>query len=462
MPYENEFADKTSHIDIIKNPDVEEFLSKCRKDEDYNSLEIESLGKLFNKPVDCSFTRPNNIISIDGSDYESSVSEKFPSKKIGFLKIGVVLLKRDALIRNQKTSDFVDPFEVAKFRENNEAYSFVLPSTNILYDDCENVQESFRKALDEQFDRKRDNPNDPKSSLRETLFRMASYLKDCNSEEIKLDKCPNCEEKENIIIKKTDPEPRCPHCKKRLYITDILRIYEQVNDEISNKSALTRTMSVLERLLSFHYIRSIVESLPDSYVNHLENICFFIDGPLALFGEPAKFHTCFMKYLDELNQEMRKFNKSDILMIGIQKSGPMNDFIQLIKEHIGIGEIYCLTDDFIYKYVSFDYKKPASYTFGNETYYGQHFVYKNRKGSIFVFTIPYPYSEKSKASNFKNEKSNILNYKNIKIYTDLLDEFDCSLYPDSLVPTVLAHKYTAISLAPGSKVLDLLSKSKVL
>ena len=31
MPYENEFADKTSHVDIIKNPDVSEFLSKCHK-----------------------------------------------------------------------------------------------------------------------------------------------------------------------------------------------------------------------------------------------------------------------------------------------------------------------------------------------------------------------------------------------------------------------------------------------
>ncbi|WP_318661340.1 DNA double-strand break repair nuclease NurA [Treponema sp.] len=460
MPYENELADKTSHVDIIKNPDVSEFLSKCHKIE-YDTQEIETLGNLFTKPNDCNFPRPKNIISIDGSVYESSITEKFPSKKIGYIKIGVVLLKYDSLTQIQGTSNFVDPFEVASFKENNDAYSFVLPSTNIVYDNCDYVQESFRKALDEQFDKKRDNENDPKSSLRETLFKMASYLDGCNDTRIKLSKCPHCEQTENIVINKDDPAPKCPHCGKRLYITDVLRVWEQVKDETSNKSALNRTMSVIERLLSIHYIRTIVESLRDSYVNHLENICFFIDGPLALFGEPAKLHACFMKYLDELNQEMRKFNKSDILMIGIQKSGLINDFINLIKEHIGIGEIYCLTDDFINKYVNFE-KNPASDTFGKETYYGQHFVYKNKKGSVFVFTVPYPYAEKSKVSNFKNEKSNILNYKNIKIYTDLLDEFDCSLYPDSLIPTVLAHKYTAISLAPGSKVLDLLSRSKVL
>ena len=35
------------------------------------------------------------------------------------------------------------------------------------------------------------------------------------------------------------------------------------------------------------------------------------------------------------------------------------------------------------------------------------------------------------------------------------------MYENSLIPTILAHKYTAISLAPGSKVLDLLAKSNV-
>ena len=352
MPYENELADKTSHVDIIKNPDVTDFLSKCHKIE-YDTQEIESLGKLFTQPNDCNFPRPKNIISIDGSVYESSITEKFPSKKIGYIKIGVVLLKHDSLTQIQGTTNFIDPFEVASFKEHNDAYSFVLPSTNIVYDDCEYVQESFRKALDEQFDKKRDNENDPKSSLRETLFKMASYLDGCNETRIKLSKCPHCEQTENIFVYKEDDAAKCPHCGKRLYITDVLRVWEQVKDETSNKSALNRTMSVIERLLSIHYIRTIVESLRDSYVNHLENICFFIDGPLALFGEPAKLHACFMKYLDELNQEMRRFKKSDILMIGIQKTGLINDFINLIKEHIGKGEIYCLTDDFINKYVNF-------------------------------------------------------------------------------------------------------------
>ena len=140
MPYQNEFADKTSHIDIVQNPDVKDFLKKCHKIEDFDGDDISSSGKMFTVPVDNSFLKPNNIISIDGSFYEASRRREYPSQKIGFIKVGVVLLQGKSLSALQADSRFVDPYEVAKIKENNEAYSFVLPSTNIVYDDCEDVQ----------------------------------------------------------------------------------------------------------------------------------------------------------------------------------------------------------------------------------------------------------------------------------------------------------------------------------
>ena len=460
MPYQNEFADKTSHIDIVKNPDIKDFLERYHKIKEYQEEDIIVTKSLFSTPEDNNFHKPDNIISIDGSFYEASRKKEFPSQKIGFIKFGVVLLQYKSLAQLSNSSRFVDPFEVAKFKEKKAAYTFVLPSTNIVIDDCDDVQESFRAALEEQFDKLRDKEDDPNTSLKSTLFKMASYLDGCDSNRIMLSKCPCCKSNEGIYIYKNDATPKCPHCGKRLYLTDVLRVWEQVADVTSNQSALSRTMNVVERLLAIHYIRSIVESLKDSYANTLENLCFFIDGPLAVFGEPAKFHACFMKYLHELNQTMRKFNKSDILMVGIQKSGAINDYLNLIKDHINKGEVYCLTDEVRNKYVTFN-KNAASDFFGKETYFGQDFLYKNKKGNVFVFDVPYPFAEKSKEQNFKTEKSNIVNYKNIKVYTDLLDDFDCDLYENALIPTVLAHKYTAISMAPGSKVLDLLSKNKI-
>ena len=94
MPYQNELADKTSHIDIVKNPDIEEFLNKCHKIDYPDGERIQSLTSVFMTTPLSNFKKPKNIISIDGSFYESSVTEKFPSRKIGFIKIGVILLIR--------------------------------------------------------------------------------------------------------------------------------------------------------------------------------------------------------------------------------------------------------------------------------------------------------------------------------------------------------------------------------
>jgi len=459
MPYQNELADKTSHIDIVKNPDVEEFLNKCRKIDYPDGIGFHSLTSVFKTTPLSDFKKPKNIISIDGSYYESSVTEKFPSRKIGFIKIGVVLLKYNVLDNIGNDFSFVDPFEVAKFKENNDSYSIVLPSANVVYSDCSDVKDSFRNALEDQFDRLRTEKDNPETSLKTTLFKLASYLDGCSENKIKLSKCPSCGKNEEVYVYKNQIN-KCPHCNKPLYVTDVLRVWENVDGMNSSLSAITRTMNVLERLLAIHYIRTIVEKSKHSFVETLENICFFIDGPLAIFGEPAKLHSCIMKYLGEINIEMRSHGKSDIMMIGIQKSGAINDFLNLIKDSIPLNTIYCLDDSFRYKYINFGMKH-ANDTYGKETYFGQDFLYKSSTGKLFVFNVPYPWSTKSSDSNFANEKSNIRNYQNIGTYTSILNDFECQMYENSLIPTILAHKYTAISLAPGSKVLDLLAKSNV-
>ena len=127
MPYQNEYADKTSHIDIVQNPDVEEFLKKCHKIEDFNGEDISSASHLFSAPENNNYNKPDNIISIDGSFYEAIRKKEFPSQKIGFIKVGVVLLQGKSLSAISG-SKFVDPYAVARIKENNEAYSFVFCS----------------------------------------------------------------------------------------------------------------------------------------------------------------------------------------------------------------------------------------------------------------------------------------------------------------------------------------------
>ena len=133
---------------------------------------------------------------------------------------------------------------------------------------------------------------------------------------------------------------------------------------------------------------------------------------------------------------------------------------KLIENEITNNSIFCLTDVIRDKYINFNRNASAT-TFGNETYYGQDFIYKTPTGRLFVFNVPYPFDTKSDISFFKEEKSKLENYKNIDMYLKLINEFECDLYEGAVVPVALARKHTVISLKPGSQVLDLLTKSKL-
>jgi len=167
-----------------------------------------------------------------------------------------------------------------------------------------------------------------------------------------------------------------------------------------------------------------------------------------------------MRFLDDINAKMKRHNKNNIIILGLQKSGLVYDFLQMIGKSLDNSTIYCLEDDFRYKYISYD-RPPSASTFGSETYYGQDFLFKTQSGRTFVFNAPYPFRDKHNKDLFAVEKSKICNYHNIGAYTKLIEDFECDLYENAVVPIALAHKYTAISLEPGSKVLDLFSRSNV-
>ena len=105
----------------------------------------------------------------------------------------------------------------------------------------------------------------------------------------------------------------------------------------------------------------------------------------------------------ELNVTMEKYGKPKIMILGVIKNGNINDYFKLIENEITNNSIFCLTDVIRDKYINFNRNASAT-TFGNETYYGQDFIYKTPTGRLFVFNVPYPFDTKSDISFFKEEK----------------------------------------------------------
>ncbi len=463
MPYQGEFANKSSHRDIIKNPDVEAFLNEC----DYLKMPSEEEGQIlaaqYQEVENLEDVQlPEKIISVDGSFYESSLDERLPSTKIGYVKIGSILIDlteyRSLRVENTR---LVDPFRVAKLQDNHDALSFSLPSANIRWNNQKTVRDSFRAAVDTHLHglKTRFDPSDPSTSLRTTLFHLASRrgtYGTTDTGKILLHKCPNsdCDGTSIEVFDSFEPQ-YCPRCGIEVYASDCLRLWEHVTDYQSNTRAISVFMTVVEHLLPLHYMRYLTEQS----LAALSSLAFFVDGPLAIFDVAAWLIDPIMAYIAEVNDKLLAAGFPRLLVIGIQKSGQVVEHVNLIDKYIPPNRIFALNDEYRYKYILFD-REPSEKGFGSQTYYGQDFIYKTASEKTFVFGLPYPFKSKVR-HGFSAISSRIEAYPELHRALRLISHFETDLYKNAVVPIALAHRYTAISLVPGGRVLDILTRQSL-
>ncbi|NPA76912.1 MAG: DNA double-strand break repair nuclease NurA [Candidatus Diapherotrites archaeon] len=459
MPYQNEFARKTTHFDFVKNPEIQAFLNSCEYLIPPNEKEARELIRVFQKPPRPSkIELPRLILATDGSYYESALNDRIPSTRVGYIKIGAVLFSLEEFA-NLHEGHFVDPFKVAALQDNNTSLAFVLPSANVRLSGYSSVRDSFRAALDEQLlsEKTRFDPKNFHTSLRGTLFHLASRrpgeMGTDSPFRLKLHKCPTCG-KGPIEIEDKLEQQFCPHCGAPVYPSDCLRLWEEVHDYQSNGTALSRLMMILEHLIPIHYMRFIQQKA----FLALTKIAFFVDGPLAIFGNAAWLHRSIMIYLYEINEKLQRKGMPPILMIGLQKRGQIVDYANMIERFLPPNSLFAIEDEYRYKYILAN-REPSKHGFGFETYYGQDFIFKTREGKSFVFGLPYPFKSKEEpGSDFAHEKTEWHRYINLPVAVQLIEHLQTELYQDAVIPIALAHRYTAISLQPGGRVLDLLTR----
>lgn len=461
MPYENELASKSSHSDFLRNPDIKGFLEQCAYLKPPSDEEAESLANRFVEPPTVDVKLPSFIMAIDGSNYESSIENKLPNTRVGFIKIGTMLISLEKF-GSLRAGKFVDPFRVAALQDDNAALTFSVPSANIRWGGKANVRESFRAYMDMQFAHPRTcfADNDFNTSLRSTLFHMASLrrgeLGTDDPSRLKLHQCPNCGTKK--IEVRNVPEPQyCPICKGEVYATDCLRIWEDVSDFQSNQIAITRLMQMLEHLIPVHYMRYLMKT-----PLLLSNMAYFIDGPLAIFGSSSWLHRSILIFIHEINKKLKKFGQLPLTILGLQKTGQVVDHVNLIDRFLPANRLFAIDDEYRYQYILTG-REPSSNTFGWETYYGQDFIFKTPSGRTFVFALPYPHATKELVGmDFVREKTRFENYPQLSLAVQLITHLESDLYENAVVPIALAHRYTAISLQPGGRVLDLLTKNTLI
>lgn len=451
MPYNRETAGKGGHADFVRNPDVQGFLENCtylREPSDEEAKELAS--RFMPAPMGKPPNLPRYVVASDASKSDTPISDKLPSTQIGFLKISHVLVdmqKYAGLV--DPVNRFVDPFKVADMHRAASPVTFTMPGSNIRYRGIDNVRDGFRRALFDQLSIDRS-----ESQSGHVLARMIVSL-DGGSLTLSTNAC--CGLRPGSTFDPATLLRRCTACGGDVFATDFLRLHEGISDFGDNASAMTRMMNAVEHLMLAGFISQVFEVQPQA----LADISFVLDGPLGIFGEPAKLSQRLQALIHRVNTRLAQMDLQPMLVLGLQKTGGVMDHALLLERFLPDAVLRVIDDDYRNQFITGGGSPAAN--FGNETYYGQDFLFKTESGRIFNFAIPYPFENKAFGGGgraFAKAKVELGRYGTlIERACDLIRHFEMDLYDNSIVPVALAHRHASISLVPGGKVLDLLVRS---
>ncbi|MEJ2437892.1 MAG: DNA double-strand break repair nuclease NurA [Sulfurovaceae bacterium] len=434
-----EWASKISHTYVIKDDDVQSYLDKCNLPKDNNNIELD---KAFVHQKGISESPIKYIITIDGGYSEVNVKKNFPSAKLAFFQFGVLLFNVEDL-NNISQQPFISPEDMSKFKKI-ERIKFTMPVQNITYENNSSLTNSIRKTIYDFFMQNREN-----TSYMETLYWLAfsKYDKNQNISTYKLSSHPNSEEK-NIILDTTKmtKDYKFNHIDGDLYLTDIFRLHEAVDDELGAGGVLGYLTTLFEQIILAHQIKTILERQP-SYLNE---ILFIKDGPLAFFGQTANIHKLFRNMTNYL------FKKHNLFLAGLEKSGSFTEHAnEIIKNENLLPKNYyiLLSNKHIYTHIlpgNPDEPKPYART----SYYGAKIIFHSNNGYVYVITLPVA----NENVVLNPEKKD---FKNIDIILSNLESLKCDMYDNSLVPIALVNQLVSLSNHPSSILLEKFSKKSL-
>ncbi|WP_128254780.1 hypothetical protein [Falsirhodobacter deserti] len=450
----------------MKDAEVTALFQRCRHHLDPEAFAGEVLRAAIDYTDEVVRPLEGLVIAADGSNYEASISNGFPSARMGLLKIGQVGIDIAEYHKiDPRSGGTPDPITIAKIEREKNTYSVPLTGAGI-HLDGHGPRESFRKSTFEAFRSKRFELLGGKlETTLVDLFAIDGATEAVNGRRhLKLPStmsCPITGERfgHDVLVPEDIGEVPSPHAPDSpLYLTDILRLSEAFAEEGTNQQAYTRAMSALEHLVLAH---TIMRLDADEHTRAILNgAIFLVDGPLGIFGEPAKLHRPMMKMINDVRSRVVGLPP---LVMGVTKSGRVVEHGKLIQplllEHFPRGRTVLIpvSDEYRYRYIDFGAKNPEK-NFGNDTYYGQSFLVRSVSDRIFELNIAYPFAEKG--AGFQDRKVDLSAYgADIGRAIGVVELFETELYADANIVQHLAHRCASISHRPAGRTLDMFVRS---
>jgi hypothetical protein len=432
-----ELASKSNHIHIIKDPDVQEFLNRHELPKEGDEI---SLFEQYIIDIDFDVSDLiEYIIAVDGGDTSVPVRTKFPSSIITFFQFGANLLTITDL-KELSEQSFISPDSISKLKEL-QRIKFTLPTKNIGLTNNEGKREtlsfSVRKALFEFFKK-----HDYLQTLKWFLFEE---YKSTPKDEKELASHPNNSSLKRVLIQRNsvNSEFIIPHKDGDLFLTDIFRLHEVVDEDLGAGGIVGYLRNLIEHFILIDTIRGLYKRKKSS----LNEVLFIKDGPLGFFGQTANMHEPMRELVNHLRKEL------NIFLAGVEKSGPFVEHAQEIKGKLKPGQVYLLSNKHIYKYI-----KPGdpdnSEAYGITSYYSSKVIFKSRDQKIYVVTLP------TESGNVVlNPKKS--DFPGIDIVMKHIEKLKSDLYDNSLLPIALANKLVSLSDHPSSVLLEKFAKKNI-
>lgn len=400
---------------------------------------------------------PDFIIAIDGSNIPVEIENGFPGAELGYVTVASVLLD----LEKQRELDKQRPANPREMRKTRTPSSLdkALPGTNVVVDDEDSAVASLRKVLFEIFGDAR--VSHDAESLLETYEVLLAHKPE-QADESRRQKCPygyRADDDCSHSYKRGLGSYQCDcEYQRKLYSTDALRVYENLQEGGSNASLYTEVMQVWERIWIVHVLRTLEKK---KLLPVLKRLAIIVDGPLAVFGHPAWLSAAISQELRRINEKAKQINDGlDILLIGVEKTGLFVEHFARLDESpegepntLNPRTAMLLTDEYIKKNIIYS---DSAKMYGGATYFGRKFFYKTLSGARIVAILPFL------DDSHKNlHQAEIAQFPRLADALSILDQLVSVRYPNSLVPLVDAHSEASIPLHLGTQILEDLARKSM-
>ncbi len=234
---------------------------------------------------------------------------------------------------------------------------------------------------------------------------------------------------------------RFPCCGTELFLTDVFRLHEAIDEELGAGGILGYLINTVEQMVLIHLIKVILKIKSEL----LNEMLFIKDGPLAFFGQTANM------YKPMCNLVAYLFKNHNLYLAGLEKSGAFVEHADEISEKLKDGTVLILNNNYIYKYI-LPGKPDLSRPYGATTYYSNKIIFKTNSGGMYVVSLP---------------NSNVLadpkqsDFHNLDVILSNIEKLKCDMYDSALIPVALANKLVSLADHPSSGILQKFAKGAI-